>query len=282
MRGYRSRFLLLMSLLVFLNVCLLNYIEEKVRQINCFPYELAKTHFIEQAMDAETTEYFYQAAEQDLEVYCELLTMYYASDYTCTDIERLKADIAFVKEYQPEKFDLIKEELLKIYQCAEVFPVGAVENLPDAAVHFTDSWNQARSYGGNRAHEGCDIMATFNQRGAYPVYSVSEGVIENIGWLPLGGYRIFIKNKQGAYFYYAHLYEYAKEFAIGEEVAAGTLLGFMGDSGYGEEGTVGQFDVHLHFGIYMKDENGAEYSVNSYPFLCYLWNHGENELWQSD
>lgn len=282
MRGYRSRILLLMSLLVFINAYLLNYIEERVRQINCFPYELAKSHFREQAMDAETAELFYQSSEGDLESLCELLTMYYASDYAHKDVEVLKEEIAFVKKYQPEKFASIKDELLKIYQGAEFFPVGAVENRKDATVKFGDSWNQARSYGGDRTHEGCDVMATFNQRGAYPIYSVCDGVIENIGWLPLGGYRIFIKNEQGAYFYYAHLSEYAKEFSVGDEVSAGTFLGFMGDSGYGEEGTVGQFDVHLHFGIYMKDENGVEYSVNSYPFLCYLWNHGENELWQSD
>ena len=36
----------------------------------------------------------------------------------------------------------------------------------------------------------------------------------------------------------------------GKTVKAGELLGYMGDSGYGKEGTVGKFPVHLHFGIY--------------------------------
>lgn len=36
----------------------------------------------------------------------------------------------------------------------------------------------------------------------------------------------------------------------GDQVQAGEMLGFMGDSGYGEEGTTGQFPVHLHLGIY--------------------------------
>ena len=282
MRGYRSRILILMSLLIFLNAYLLNYVEEKVRQINCFPYELAKEHFREQKLDKELSEHFFEASEGDLDTFCELLTMYYASDYACTDVEALKEDIAFVKEYQLEKFTSIKDDLLKIYQSAEIFPVGTITNLSDATVNYSDSWNQARTYGGDRTHEGCDVMASFNQRGAYPIYSVCDGVIENIGWLPLGGYRVFVKGEQGVYFYYAHLSEYAEDFSIGDEVSAGTLLGFMGDSGYGEEGTVGKFDVHLHFGIYMKDGKGEEYSVNSYPFLCYLWNHGENRLWQSD
>ena len=54
-------------------------------------------------------------------------------------------------------------------------------------------------------------------------------------------------------------------------MAAGELLGFMGDSGYSEiEGTVGNFDVHLHFGIYLNDEENREFSINSYAPLRYL------------
>ena len=44
------------------------------------------------------------------------------------------------------------------------------------------------------------------------------------------------------------------------------MLGFMGDSGYGEEGTTGQFPVHLHLWIYAF-ENGKEISVNPYYLL---------------
>ena len=61
----------------------------------------------------------------------------------------------------------------------------AIENEPDAAVDFANSWRQSRTFGGDRFHEGCDIMASVNQRGIYPIYSVSDGVVENIGWLRL-------------------------------------------------------------------------------------------------
>ena len=47
---------------------------------------------------------------------------------------------------------------------------------------------------------------------------------------------------------------------------AGELLGYMGDSGYGKEGTVGKFPVHLHFGIYFM-MGDKEISVNPYPIL---------------
>ena len=53
------------------------------------------------------------------------------------------------------------------------------------------------------------------------------------------------------------------------EVRAGDLIGFMGDSGYGEEGTVGRFAVHLHFGLYL-DIGKKETSINPYELLRYL------------
>ena len=45
----------------------------------------------------------------------------------------------------------------------------------------------------------------------------------------------------------------------------------MGDSGYGEEGTRGQFAVHLHVGIYIYI-NDEEISVNPYYVLQSLEN----------
>ena len=42
----------------------------------------------------------------------------------------------------------------------------------------------------------------------------------------------------------------------------------MGDSGYGDTpGTVENFPVHLHVGIYINDADGNEVSVNPYWVL---------------
>ena len=111
-------------------------------------------------------------------------------------------------------------------------------------------------------------MADLNVRGVYPVLSITDGTIEKIGWLKLGGYRIGIRSPSGAYFYYAHLASYATDFKEGDPVTSGTLLGFMGDTGYSEiEGTTGNFDVHLHVGIYVMGTDGKEWSVNPYWVL---------------
>jgi len=190
----------------------------------------------------------------------EYLAMYFALNNTCSDSDLLEENISFVKEHQPEKFELIQGKIEAMWTDAVLFPVGAIENEPGATVDFANSWRQSRTFGGDRFHEGCDIMASVNQRGIYPIYSVSDGIVENIGWL-----------RHGAYFYYAHLSDYAKDFQIGEEVKAGTLIGFMGDTGYSDTpGTSGNFPVHLHFGVYFNDESGNEFSVNPFPLLRYL------------
>jgi len=45
----------------------------------------------------------------------------------------------------------------------------------------------------------------------------------------------------------------------------------MGDTGYSAvEGTKGNFDVHLHLGIYLYPGTSEEVSVNPYWILKYL------------
>lgn len=154
------------------------------------------------------------------------------------------------------------------------FPVLQTEEKK-SYVFYDDSWNTIRTYGGNRRHEGTDIMASNNLRGYFPVVSITDGIVENIGWLEQGGYRIGVRSPAGGYFYYAHLYSYAPDIKKGDEVIAGQLLGFMGDSGYGKEGTTGKFDVHLHLGIYVNSSLG-EMSVNPYLVLKILELHKLN------
>ncbi|NLK27032.1 MAG: M23 family metallopeptidase [Clostridiales bacterium] len=148
------------------------------------------------------------------------------------------------------------------------FPVPKV-NDSNSDISYVDTWYALRKYGGNRRHEGTDLMSDNNIRGYYPVVSITDGVVENLGWLDKGGYRVGIRSNTGGYFYYAHLYSYAPNLQEGDSVIAGQLIGFMGDSGYGSEGTVGKFDVHLHLGIYVDTDTG-ELSVNPYWILKML------------
>ena len=163
-----------------------------------------------------------------------------------------------------------KQALQNVEKEALYFPVPKSDVDKSLQVSFVDTWLMERNYGGKRAHEGTDIMASENKRGLYPVVSVSDGIVKNKGWLEKGGWRIGIISNSGTYYYYAHLDSYSN-LKIGDNVRAGELLGYMGDSGYGAEGTVGQFPVHLHFGIYFY-EDGKEISVNPYEVLLFLEN----------
>lgn len=272
MRPNRLSMLLLFLSIVLFNVLLHIEIDAKLLQINCFSYETAFENFRDSAISQEVAETFLTAADFDMKKYSELLTMYFATGNQVTDPYILREDISFVKKYHREDFAQISEYVYAVWSDVECFPVGSIANKKEATVSFENSWMQSRTFGGERGHEGCDLMPSVNERGIYPIYSMTDGVVENIGWLRLGGYRIGIRSESGAYFYYAHLAEYAKEFQVGETVSAGTLLGFMGDTGYSDiPGTTGNFMVHLHLGIYLNDKNEQEFSVNSYPVLRYIY-----------
>ena len=151
----------------------------------------------------------------------------------------------------------IEKEILEDLRC---FPIPERYQMD---IEYQDTYLAERKGG---QHEGCDLMDKRNEAGRIHVISATNGVITNVGWLYLGGYRIGITSDHGIYYYYAHLDSYASGIKTGKKVTAGELLGFMGNT-EGVEGTEGLFDVHLHFGIYIKEKNGNEKSVNSYPFL---------------
>lgn len=173
-----------------------------------------------------------------------------------------------------ENFDEFKiymsmvDQIFSELQCFPVVKEAEENNYP---VSYDNTWGAERSYGGERTHEGCDLMAVSNERGRYKICSMTDGIVKNIGWLEQGGWRIGIESDSGIYYYYAHLDSYEQAFEKGERVVAGQILGRMGDSGYGKEpDTKGKFDVHLHVGIYVTDIHGQERAVNPYWYLKQL------------
>ena len=97
---------------------------------------------------------------------------------------------------------------------------------------------------------------------------MTDGTVLHKGWLPKGGYRIKYVTPHGGYFYYAHLDYLSEKIEEGDTVQAGQLIGFVGNSGYGVEGTKGKFATHLHVGIYLNPGK-EEISVNPYWILEY-------------
>ena len=58
-------------------------------------------------------------------------------------------------------------------------------------------------------------------------------------------------------------------------VQAGEILGFMGNTGYGQEGTSGRFPVHLHLGIYITTPEVTGYQRKSIP--CFTMSPKKNQ-----
>ena len=69
-----------------------------------------------------------------------------------------------------------------------------------------------------------------------------DGTLFRVGWNRLGGWRLWLDDGQGNYFYYAHLSAYSDLAHDGAQVHAGDVIGYMGDTG-DAKGT----PFHLHF-----------------------------------
>lgn len=152
-----------------------------------------------------------------------------------------------------------------------VFPIPRNTDPACAYVSYENGWGDPRTFGGERRHEGTDIMGDQYPDGTYPVLSMTNGIVEKIGWLKLGGWRIGIRSENGLYCYYAHMDSYAAGLEMGSIVKAGDVIGYMGSTGYSTiEGTKGNFAVHLHVGIYVPAEGQEDVSINPYYLMKYL------------
>jgi murein DD-endopeptidase MepM/ murein hydrolase activator NlpD len=113
---------------------------------------------------------------------------------------------------------------------------------------FADTFGAARD--GVSWHHGEDLFAP---RGT-PVLAVARGVLFSVGWQRLGGRRLWLRDRAGNEFYYAHLDRYARPARDGARVRAGQVIAFVGNSGDAET-----TPPHLHFEIHPASLLGLGY-----------------------
>jgi peptidoglycan LD-endopeptidase LytH len=127
--------------------------------------------------------------------------------------------------------------------------IGAMFCPIDGPHTFTDTWGAARS--GGRVHKGVDMLAS---RGTPTVAPVSGEVVHRGS--SLGGLSWYVYGDNGNTYYGTHLSGYANT-GVGW-VQAGTVIGYVGDTG-NAAGT-----PHLHFEIHP----GGGSPVNPYPYVA--------------
>jgi murein DD-endopeptidase MepM/ murein hydrolase activator NlpD len=114
-------------------------------------------------------------------------------------------------------------------------------------------------------HHGDDIFAPLGA----PILAVADGRVFSVGWNQVGGWRLWLQDRQGNQFYYAHLSAYSPAAANGAHVKAGTVLGFVGNTGDAE-----RTPYHLHFEIHPVGllPFGYDGAVDPTPYLD-AWQH---------
>jgi murein DD-endopeptidase MepM/ murein hydrolase activator NlpD len=174
------------------------------------------------------------------------------------DLGARESELAEVREEIPAAFLYVlaaAEELVAYEAGAHAYIAGFA--FPVAGtVEFIDSWGFPRMMGTPSAHwhQGTDVFAVSGT----PLLAAENGYLTRIGNASLGGNKLWLVGESGHEYYYAHLSGFAPGVTEGRKVAAGEVIGFVGDTG-NAKGT----SPHLHFEIH-PDGTGP---VNPYPLL---------------
>lgn len=141
-----------------------------------------------------------------------------------------------------------------------VFPV----QLPAS---FIDTYGADRMKGTKfyHLHQGVDIFAPAGT----PLRATKRGVVTSVGVAPLGGNRLWLTDKDGTAYYYAHLSQFAVGIVDGTVVEAGQIVGFVGTTG-----NAGGTPAHLHFEIHPH----GGLPVNPTPILKAVKDSNLNDL----
>ena len=122
---------------------------------------------------------------------------------------------------------------------------------------YEDSWHAPRGTDANGKplyHEGVDVIAPMGT----PILAVVDGTVTRMNNSTRGGNQLRIGLPDGTYFFHAHIRDYAAGLKVGDQVHAGQVVAYVGQTGDA------MYSVpHLHFEVH--PQGGA--AVNPYPIV---------------
>ncbi len=133
------------------------------------------------------------------------------------------------------------------YGSGDVDSSGWTHPCPGA--YATSEWGW-RSWS-NSFHTGIDLAASEGTE----ILAAAPGTVTYVGWYGSGGQAVIVSHGNGVRTIYMHMSAYASY--VGEEVSAGTVIGYVGNTG-------NSYGAHLHFTV---EINGT--SVNPRNFLSF-------------
>ena len=92
---------------------------------------------------------------------------------------------------------------------------------------FGDSFGAPRPTVSGGWHHGEDILGPLGT----PILAVADGTVFGVGWNELGGWKVWLRDRLGNEFYYAHLSAYSPLAVDGKRVTAGRRARLHGRHG---------------------------------------------------
>ena len=125
-----------------------------------------------------------------------------------------------------------------------------------------DTYTAPRS--GDRNHRAIDLLVPAGT----PVIAADDQIIGRLGDNPLGGIIIYASDFSAHFvYYYAHLKGYRSGLAVGDTVARGEVIGYVGSTG-----NASPDEPHLHFQVMKRGVGRAWWDgppINPYIFFAF-------------
>lgn len=258
--------------IIFLSVTIINHLTMQ-------PPTIKKENVAAMRMPYETMAKLHELSVQYKKDFSEVLTVYMVDNHFFEAKAALPSGEELTKKYIKKidklenkygrkNISVYKNMIKTILDELKYFPVMENDGL-NRGYFYADSFGAVRTDG---AHYAVDIMDRENVSGRLEVFSMTNGIITEIGINKADGYHVGITAQSGNYYYYAHLHDIEKTLKKNAEVKAGSLIGTMGNSGVSEADT--GYAVRLHISILLKSpfENKREddFYINPYIFLRFV------------